>query len=81
MWPNPQFSADLVTFTEEILNEKLYFLCSDCQFGGGVCSEWLHKWFFILPLKFKLKTVNLKRDKKQDFDYQCHSNHRKSIMW
>ena len=23
MWPNPQFSADLVTFTEEILNGKL----------------------------------------------------------
>ena len=29
MWPNPQFPADLVTFTEEILNEKLHFLCSD----------------------------------------------------
>ena len=28
MWPNLQFSADLVTFTEEILNEKLQFLCS-----------------------------------------------------
>ena len=25
MWPNPHFSADLVTFTEEILNEKLHF--------------------------------------------------------
>ena len=24
MWPNPQ----VVTFTEEILNRKLYFLCS-----------------------------------------------------
>ena len=23
-----QFPADLVTFTEEILNEKLHFLCS-----------------------------------------------------
>ena len=28
MWPKPQFSADLVTFTEEILNGKLHFLCS-----------------------------------------------------
>ena len=28
MWPNPQFPADLVTFTEEILNRKLHFLCS-----------------------------------------------------
>ena len=28
MWPNPQETADLVTFTEEILNGKLYLLCS-----------------------------------------------------
>ena len=28
MWPNPQFAADLVTFTEEILYGKLHFLCS-----------------------------------------------------
>ena len=25
MWPNPQFPADLVTFTEEIFNGKLHF--------------------------------------------------------
>ena len=29
MWPNPQEAADLVTFTEEILNGKLHFLCSE----------------------------------------------------
>ena len=28
MWPNMQETFDLVTFTEEILNEKLHFLCS-----------------------------------------------------
>ena len=28
MRPNPQFPADLVTFTEEILNGKPHFLCS-----------------------------------------------------
>ena len=28
MWPNPQFPADLVTFTEEILNGKFHFLRS-----------------------------------------------------
>ena len=28
MWPNPQVTADLVTFIEEILNGKLHFLCS-----------------------------------------------------
>ena len=29
MWPNPQETADLVTFTEKILNGKLHFLRSD----------------------------------------------------
>ena len=42
MRPNPKFLPDLVTFTEEILNAKLHFLCSDskrkeinddCMFG------------------------------------------------
>ena len=28
MWSNPQESADLVTFTREICNKKLHFLCS-----------------------------------------------------
>ena len=28
MWTNPQFPADLVTFTKEILNGKLHFLCN-----------------------------------------------------
>ena len=28
MWPNPQETADLVTFTEEILNWKLHLLSS-----------------------------------------------------
>ena len=32
---NPQFSADLVTFAEEILNGKLHFLCSVEGAGYG----------------------------------------------
>ena len=28
MRTNQQFPVDWITFTEEILNEKLYFLCS-----------------------------------------------------
>ena len=28
MRPNPQFSADMVTFNEEIFNGKLHFSCS-----------------------------------------------------
>ena len=31
MWPNPQETADLVTFTEEIFNGKLDVLCSVCM--------------------------------------------------
>ena len=29
MWPDPQEMFDLVTFTEEILNGKFDFLCSE----------------------------------------------------
>ena len=29
MWPNPHETADLVTFTGEILNGKLHFLYSE----------------------------------------------------
>ena len=39
MWPNPQFSAYLVTFTEEILNGKLQFLCSDGCFKGILAAS------------------------------------------
>ena len=31
MWPNLQIPADLVTFTEEILNGKVHFLCCGLQ--------------------------------------------------
>ena len=31
MQPNPQFRADLVTFTGEIVNGKLHFLCIENQ--------------------------------------------------
>ena len=36
MWPNPQETADLVTFTEEILNGKLHFL--RCEYFKGFNS-------------------------------------------
>ena len=31
MWPHAQETEDLVTFTEEIPDEKLYILCSDAS--------------------------------------------------
>ena len=41
MWPNPQYPEDLVTFTEEIFNGKLYFLCSDysCPSNGWLVFD------------------------------------------
>ena len=35
MWSNPQFPIDLVTFTEEILNGKLHFLCGVSDFDSS----------------------------------------------
>ena len=44
MYPNLQFPADLVTFTKEILNEKLHFLCSEnVRLLGGAL------WDLLVP--------------------------------
>ena len=44
MWPNPQFSVVLGTFTEKILNQKLHFLHSffffSCDYGA---VNWIRK--------------------------------------
>ena len=40
MWPNPQKTADLVSFTEEILNWNLHFLCSVLCFKSRVRNPW-----------------------------------------
>ena len=40
MWPNSQGTADLVTFTQEILNGKLHFLCSVMLFlENFICNN------------------------------------------
>ena len=57
MWPNTQETADLVRFTEEVLNGKLHFLCSDsvrkrctvknlhCKNNANLNLEWFLKIF------------------------------------
>ena len=46
MRPNPQFPADCVTFTEEILkNERLQFLCS-AEYTSEIGLESFAKLFF-----------------------------------
>ena len=51
MWPNPHVPADLITFTEEILNGKLHFLCS-------VVRAWMMLWWIEIGLSFLNKSWN-----------------------
>ena len=50
MWPNPQISADLVTFTEEIFNGKLQRLVSkdiiSSKWSLDSCTFTIMKAFF-----------------------------------
>ena len=39
MWPNPQFPADMVTFTEEILNGKLFFFSVNHGILQFICEK------------------------------------------
>ena len=54
MWPNPQETAHLVTYTEEILNGKLHFLCSVIWIGYGICDLliWLVQMIFAATVEF-----------------------------
>ena len=51
MWPNPQFPEDLVTFTGEILNGKVHFLCSEIvsvvkkNYAGSTWNESFRQFF------------------------------------
>ena len=40
MWPDPQFPANEVPFTEEILNGKFQFVCSDIDSILGPTKSW-----------------------------------------
>ena len=51
MWPNPLETADLVTFTVEILNGKLHCLCSDKSKTPSYLKEIIHPldiWIQVL---------------------------------
>ena len=55
MWPNSQFPADLMTFTKEILNGKLYFFV---KYLENSCSEKLQEMQSQKPV-MKSFLVNL----------------------
>ena len=52
MSPNPQQIAAMVTFTEEILNERLYFLCSSFRYRcvRACIPIYVRSVFCVLPL-------------------------------
>ena len=53
MWPNPRETEDLVTFTVEILNGKLHFLCSvyfNWISATKFSTVWV--WFMIIAEKW-----------------------------
>ena len=58
MWPNPQKTADLVTFAEEIRNRKLHFLrsvtgkCIKLEFEMNIGNEYRKKIETIQELLF-----------------------------
>ena len=71
MWSNPQETADLLTFTEKILNGKFRFLCSDwigwwhwsiIEFSIiFVCSWFINIVFSKKLLDFSATFVSLER--------------------
>ena len=67
MWLNPQFSADLVTFTKEILNGKLHFLSS--VFFSFLLFKHLWKIFHPIHLFFLIWFRYLQTRIKESFMY------------
>ena len=53
MRPNLQETADLVTFTEEILNEKLHFLCSEYSASPILLYSVTGYWIFDILCDLK----------------------------
>ena len=54
MWPNSQFSAELVTFTEEILMENFIFLCSMKWFSPRSSESQIYFWLQPVKLQFSI---------------------------
>ena len=58
MWPNPQETADLITFTAEFLNVNLHFLCS------VMYVKWISRKILCAKLNQKIlsQRMSLKSD-------------------
>ena len=68
MWQSPQFPVDLVTFTDEILNGKLHFLCgvswisqtyfSECPTENNLLMPWRRFDFTLQRERFIINLLN-----------------------
>ena len=65
MWPNLQETVDLVTFTEEILEENLYFLCnvSSKKYWRIAKQKLVTFLKGLIQLKFYFYKVQMKKEK------------------
>ena len=64
MWPNLKFPADLVAFTEEILNGKLHFLFSVSQKANkyddpSICHNYFYAINQLLLFIFFFSTLSV----------------------
>ena len=65
MWLNLQETVDLVTFTEEILEENLYFLCnvSSKKYWRIAKQKLVTFLKGVIQLKFYFYKVQMKKEK------------------
>ena len=74
-------TADLVTFTEEILNVKLQFLCSIMAPKNGISvSPWQDNAFFTKEFENWNKTLYSEKDKPGAFEKHQHSQSYKTAV-
>ena len=65
MWPNPQETADCVTFTEEIVNGKLHFLSSVERDGNYSFTNMIKAFVKLYQNEFLMRALyKLSKEKK-----------------
>ena len=69
MWPNPQFPADLVTFTEEILKGKFQFL-----YSVNLIFSLRNKSHFMEKIKKNRRGLKLVSSLSWDWKTKCLEN-------
>ena len=72
MWPNPQFLADFVTFTEEIRNKKLLILCSVHYSIIVFPSFWQSIWSFLWSICSWFLAKNFGKIKGKHHGFEVH---------